>query len=111
MISGGSMHRMATIQAPSASRDALGMRVDTWTDVGQLWVDCRDQGASEQQYADGIAVLRNFEVRARWGSIRRTGLTELNRLVFRGKTLRINAIRNGDERDRVAIIECTEVQP
>jgi head-tail adaptor len=109
MISGGDLHRRATIMAPSASRDALGMRVDTWTDTGTVSVDVRDQGASEQQYADGVAVIRSYEVRCRWPDIARTGLTELHRLVYRGRTLKINAIRNSGERDRVAVMECTEV--
>ncbi len=33
----------------------------------------------------------------------------LDRITVRGKTLRINLIRNSDERDRLAIIDCTEV--
>ena len=56
---------------------------------------------------DGVAVTRTYEVRARWQAI--TGLTEIDRLQIRGHTLKINSIRNLDEADRVAVIDCTEV--
>jgi hypothetical protein len=51
----------------------------------------------------------NWEVRLRWPNVARVGLTELDRLVVRGKTLRINSIINLDEKDRVAVISCSEV--
>jgi head-tail adaptor len=36
-------------------------------------------------------------------------VTAADRLSVRGHTLRINSIRNLDEADRVAVIDCTEV--
>lgn len=109
MIGAGEIRRRATVMVPSASRDTLGMRVDTWTSGETIAVRCRDLGASEQQYADGIAVIRSYEFSCRWPDIQRTGLTELHRLDYRGRTMRINAIRNSGERDRLAVLECTEV--
>jgi hypothetical protein len=48
-------------------------------------------------------------VRARWQAVQGAGLTEVDRLVIRNRTLKINFIQNLDEADRVAIIQCTEV--
>jgi head-tail adaptor len=109
MISAGRLKWVATVQTPSTSQDALGMRVDTWTDGATFRCDLRNDSANEQQYADGVAVVKAYEVRARWQAVQGSGLTEVDRLSIRGKTLRVNAIRNLDEADRVAVIDCTEV--
>ena len=88
MISGGLLRWNATVKR-ATGHDALGMRGATFNTVGTMRCDMRDQSATEQEYADGVSVLKQYEVR--------------------GKTLRINHIRNLDEDDRVAVIECTEV--
>jgi head-tail adaptor len=77
--------------------------------VGTMRCDMRDQSATEQEYADGVSVLKQYEVRVRWLNIGRLSVVATDRLEVRGKTLRINHIRNLDEDDRVAVIECTEV--
>ena len=107
MISAGRLRFLATIEKPSVSQDALGMRPDAWTTGGTFRADLRSDNGAEAQYADGVAVTRTYEVRARWQAI--TGLTEIDRLQIRGHTLKINSIRNLDEADRVAVIDCTEV--
>lgn len=109
MISGGLLRWTATASSPSTSLDALGMRTTTWTALGTFRCDMREQSASEQGYADGVAVVRTVEVRARWAAIQQVGLTEVHRLAVRNRTLRINAIQNLDDADRVAVITCTEV--
>ena len=109
MISGGVLRWTATASEPSTTQDALGMRATTWTDIGTFRCDLREQSAAEQGYADGVAVVRQVEVRARWQAVENIALREVCRLVVRGRTLRINAIQNLDEADRVAVISCTEV--
>lgn len=109
MISGGRLHRVATVLKASTSTDSIGRRVATYTDGGTVRADIREGSAQESVYADGVAVVGNWEIRVRWPNIARVGLTELDRLEVRGKTLRINGIVNLDERDRVAVISCSEV--
>jgi head-tail adaptor len=109
MISAGRLKWVATVQTPSTSQDALGMRVETWTAGATFRCDLRNESGNESSYADGIAVLKSYEVRARWQAVQGAGLSEVDRLTVRGKTLRVNAIRNLDEADRVAVIDCTEV--
>jgi len=82
---------------------------DAHDHVERHWRDMREDSSGEQSYADGVAVIRNVEIRARWQAVQNIGLTELCRLTVRGRTLRINSIRNLDESDRVAVIQCTEV--
>ena len=109
MISGGRLRFIATQSIQSTARDDLGMRTDTWTTGGTMRVDLRSDSAQEQSYADGVAVVRNFEVRARWGSAQNISLNETHRLEVNGHTLKIRAIRNLDEADRVAVIDCESV--
>jgi head-tail adaptor len=109
VISGGLLRWTATVTRPASGVDALGMRKGTFANVGTMRCDMRDQSANEQEYADGVSVLKQYEVRVRWPNIARLSVTPVDRLTVRGKTLRINHIRNLDEDDRVAVIECTEV--
>jgi len=109
MISGGVLRWTATASAPSDTQDSLGMRVSTWRDLGTFRCDLREQSAVEQGYADGVAVVRQVEVLARWQAIVNIGLSELHRLTVRGRTLRIVSIQNADEADRRAVIQCVEV--
>ena len=109
MISAGRLRHIATRLSPSASRDALGQRVDAFTAAGQFRADLRSDSADEREYADGVAVVRSWEVRARWNTVRAIGLSETDRISIRGRTLRVRSIGNLDERDRVAVIDCEEV--
>jgi head-tail adaptor len=109
MISGGLLRFSALVQTPSSTLDSLGMRTATWTDGSRFRCDLRETSATEQGYADGVAVVRSIEVRARWQAVQNAALTEVCRIVVRGRTLKVNAIRNLDEADRVAVIDCTEV--
>jgi len=109
MISGGVLRWTATASEPANTQDSLGMRTATWTDIGTFRCDMREQSAAEQGYADGVAVVRQVEVLARWQTIANIGLSELHRLTVRGRTLRIVSIQNVDEADRRAVIQCVEV--
>ena len=109
MISGGRLKWTATVQKAANTVDGLGRRNVTFTTAGTMRVDLRENGSTEQTYADGVAVVARWEVRARWQNIARLAITELDRFVIRGKTMRINSIINLDERDRLAVIDCTEV--
>lgn len=110
MISAGRLRFRALQQLPSSTQDGLGLRTDAWTDGESFWADLRSDTANEQPYADGVAVVRSWEVRARWNTVQAIGLDETNRISIRSKTLRIRGITNLDEADRVAVIACEEVQ-
>jgi len=109
MISAGRLRFKALQLLPSTTQDGLGLRQDSWTDGDPFWADLRSDTADETTYADGVAVTRQWEVRARWNRIDEIGLDETNRILVRGRTLRIRGITNLDEADRVAVIRCEEV--
>ena len=109
MISGGRLRWTATVQSATTTTDALGRRANAFTDSGTMRADLREGGAAEQVYADGVATVQAYEVRVRWNDAVRLGVRTIDRLVIRGKLLRITGIENLEERDRVAVISCQEV--
>jgi len=109
MISGGLLRFTGTRLAASTTQDALGLRTDSWTTGSSFRCDIRNDTAAEQAYADGVAVRRTCEVRARWQAVQNAGLTEVDRLSVRGRTYAVQSIRNLDEADRVAVIVVEEV--
>ena len=110
MISAGRLRFVGQRYTPSTTQDALGMRTDVWTARQTFRCDLRNDSAQEQQYADGVAVIRSCEVRMRWNTAQSISLSELDRIAVRGKTLRIRSIINLDEQDAVAVIECEAVE-
>lgn len=109
MISAGRLRWNARVMKASSGTDSLGRRTSTFTGGAYFRTDMRERGAAEVGYAEGVAVTTQYELRTRWPEIARTTMTELDRIVVRGKTLRIQSIENADERDRLAVIQCTEV--
>jgi head-tail adaptor len=110
MISAGRLRFVALQKLPPAAASSLGLRGATWTSGQYFRCDVRESSANEQAYADGVAVIRQYELRARWETAQSIGLTESQRIECRGKTYKIRAITNLDERDRVAVIDCEVVQ-
>ncbi len=109
MISAGRLRWNARVMKAATTTDSLGRRTSTFTGGLYFRTDMRERGAAEVAYADGVAVTTQYELRTRWPEVARTTMTELDRIVVRGKTLRIESIENADERDRLAVIQCTEV--
>jgi len=109
MISAGLTRWVAQVKKAPTGTDSYGRRNATYTDGVTVRCDLREIGGGEQTYAEGVADVSQYEVRMRWPNVSRASLTTLDRLVVRGKTLRINNIRNLDERDRVAVLDCVEV--
>jgi hypothetical protein len=109
MISSGRTRFNANHLKASSSVDALGRRSTLLTSTGNFRCDVREGPPVEQTYADGVATVQSYELRTRWPNIARLNMTALDRVTVRGRTLRINGIRNLDQADRVAVIDCTEV--
>jgi hypothetical protein len=107
----GTLQWTATVKRES-SFDNLGRRDgDFSTSVGTFRCSVEDRGTSEIEFADGTAVSRTYEIRARWESIQAHSLTEIDRLLITpGNILvRISGITNSGLQDREAVIEATEI--
>jgi len=109
VISSGRTRFVATVYAAASTVDSFGRRVQTYTSSGTMRVDVREGMPAEQPYADGVAVVASYELRCRWPNIARLSVNALSRIVARGRTLRVTGIRNLDQANRVAVIDCVEV--
>lgn len=110
MISSGlTRFRLQVLRAATNNPDAYGRRSSSYTNVGTFVADVRESMPVEQSYGDGVASVGSFEVRTRWPNIGRLIISPIDQLLYRGRTLRINGIRNLDQANRVAVIDCTEV--
>lgn len=110
MISSGlTRFNVQVLTAQSNNPDGYGRRNSGWTSAGFMRCDVRESMPVEQAFGDGVAAVGSFEVRTRWPNIARLNVRQIDRLVYRSKQLRINGIRNLDQRNRLAVIDCTEV--
>jgi len=109
VISAGLTRQVINVTRVSPSIDSLGRRVQVYTNYGQFRADVREAAPQEQPFADGVASIGTFEIRLRWPNVARLLITPIDRLVYRGRFLRINGIRNLNQQNRVAIIDATEV--
>ena len=111
MINPGDLQWRATVKRES-SFDNLGRRDgDFSTSAGTFRCSIADRGVSEIEFADGVAVARTYEIRARWDVVESLALTEIDRLLIEPEniTLRISGITNTGLQDREAVIEATEI--
>lgn len=67
----GQLNRRLTLQAPSATQDAIGQPLDTWTDVATVWADVRHPNGLQALKADAPTSTVRASIRIRW----RTGVT------------------------------------
>ena len=111
MINCGQMRTVVGIQPPTDTTDQLGRPNPTWETRTYMRAEVRDLGAVETEWGGGPAVVRQFDLIARWGTVQKYGITERFRLVFNGRTCAIAAITDTKELHRKAVIRCVEVVP
>ena len=111
MINCGLLRTVVGIQPPTDTTDQLGRPNPTWTTKTYMRAEVRDQGAIETEWGGGPAVVRQFDLVCRWGTVQKYGINERYRLVFDGRTCAITAITDYKNLHRVAHIRCVEVVP
>lgn len=109
MISSGLTRWRVNVLRASTTLDALGRRSTTYVNQGTITCDARENPPVETSMGAGVANVSTFELRTRWPNIARLSVTTADRLLFRGRTLRIDGIRNAEQRNRLAIIDTSEV--
>lgn len=101
----GKLNRLMTIQSRSATQDAAGQQIDTWTDVGTLWVNALHQtgaGAIRSRVQTNVSTqLALYSFKCRYASALLLGINNgmrgvLNSLYFDIKDLTLD-LENQDE--------------
>ena len=79
MLNSGDLDQRVTVQIPSSSVDALGQRVETWTDVCTVWAQATPLRGREWFAAGAMQSEAAVRFRLRY----RTDVTGAMRLVWR----------------------------
>jgi len=105
----GRFWRRAQASLASVRRDALGLREPAFTAGAYFRCELMPMSVIEQPYADGVIVKRTFEVRCRWQTVEMLGITEVDRIIVDGRTLRIQSIINRENDFKEAQILAEEI--
>jgi SPP1 family predicted phage head-tail adaptor len=79
-VNAGKLDQRITLQAPSASVDSLGQRVETWGAVVAVWANVEPLRGREFVAAGAINSEAQVKVRMRY----RAGVTPAMRVLWRG---------------------------
>jgi SPP1 family predicted phage head-tail adaptor len=104
----GKLRHRVTVQSPAGTRDAVGERQTTWTDVAaNVPASIEPLAAREQFLAAQAQASTTHRVRLRYSS----DLSALNaswRIKFGDRVLVIDGVRNIEERNMEFELLCTE---
>jgi SPP1 family predicted phage head-tail adaptor len=105
----GRLDQKVTIQTRSASLDAYGQQVNTWSDLLTVWANLRPLGGSEKLRALAMASQLSHTVLVRYNPAFMPPTTaDAWRIKFGTRYFNIQAARNVDEANHWIIFDCTE---
>ena len=99
-------HRIV-VEAPAGTSDAAGGQSVTWSTLATLWSRIEPAGAAEKAIADHLAGVVTHAVMIRW----REDIAGGMRILYRGRSFRILAVRDPDESRRYLLILAEEERP
>lgn len=101
----GELRERVTIQSATASRDAFGAEVLTWTDTATVWAKVVERGGREPVVADRPVMIVSYEV-----TLRNTvTVTHKHRLRWRGKTLAVDTVTPKNA-EGLLVLRCLETE-
>ena len=106
MMGASVLTERVTVQRVETAVSDTGMVTETWTDVATVWAGVREESGRERLRGGRIGAEKAVLVMMR----RRTDVTERERIVWRGRVLGIDSVREADASGRRMWIEitCTE---
>lgn len=96
-----------TLQQPGGTRDSVGERVTSWTNVKTVYADISVLNMREQMLATQRQATTTHKVTIRYDA----DLAAINatwRVLFGSRALIIDGVNNVDERNAVLELLCTE---
>lgn len=104
-----------TIQRNIPSQDAAGQPVESWSDYRTCYADVSDSGGSQTRRGDQERGLADVEVSIRYPREEQRLPLPTDRVVYREqagrtRTLNIDSVRRTDDRRRMLVLSCREVQ-
>ena len=103
----GTLRHRVTLQSPAGSRDSVGERTTTWTDVATVWASVSPLTARELIAAGQPMGEVSHRVRMRHAAVI-AALDSSWRVKFGERCLVVQGVRNIDERGREFELLCSE---
>ena len=103
----GRLRNRVMLQRQTTEYDSLGRQsrdAGQWTNVAQPWAEVREISGKESETAKQMGADASHAVTIRF----RTGVTNKQRLLFRGRVLEIKAVLDGDGTQRELLLLCGE---
>jgi len=103
-VRAGLLRHRVILQSPAGTRDAMGERVTTWTDVATVWARVRPLSGREAVVAAQQQASTDHVVEIRYLA----GVEQSWRVLFGARILVITGILNPEEKNEMLILHCTE---
>ena len=103
----GRLDRRITLQSPAGSRDAVGERTTTWTDVATVWAQVSPLSVRELLAAGQLQSETSHRIRIRHSSAV-SAIDASWRVLYGARVLVIQGVRNIDEGNREIELLCSE---
>jgi len=100
----GSLRHYVEIHALTIIEDDIGNQTEEWAKVAEVWAAVEPLQGDEKLAAAYIQAETTHKVTIRYLA----GITPANRLLFDGRTLEIESVRNLEERNRELVLMCKE---
>ena len=101
----GALRHRVTIQSGTPTRDGFGTEVLVWGTVATVWATVRSVSGREQVQPEQIFANVTHQITLRYLA----GLTAKMRVLWRGRVLEIQGVREPDNRLRMMQLDCLEV--
>ncbi len=103
----GELNQRVTLQVAVVSRDAsYGQNLKTWNTLAEVWAAVNPTTGTRYTDADQEVVDVRYVVQIRY----RDDVSPANRVLWRGKVLKIDNVINPDGRNLVLILNCSETE-
>lgn len=100
----GLLRHKVTIQSATATQDAAGQDIKTWSNYGSWWCNITPQRGREFEASRSIQDEQIYKFQGRYVA----GLTPQMRLTWNSKTFEITSVVTVNERDRMTEVMATE---
>ena len=104
-VTAGRLDKRVTLQSATSARDGHGQAVETWSDVATVWAAVEPIRGREFFAAQQVSAETTHRVTMRW----RSGVSPKWRVVFGGRTFRIESVINVREKNERIELMCVEV--
>ena len=100
----GTLNKRVILQTVGTAADGRGGVTETWSDTVTLWAHVEELSGSEQFTAQQIASNLTHRVTLRY----RTSVVPMQRVKHGTRILKIESIRNPDQRNEMLELMCSE---